>query len=136
MFVVDLCVCVQVFWFRVIFNFLIVSVCKGRFDNRPENTRRPIKTVALLLFLRGWLMFFYFHLLARVWYGSRFVCVPQKNQEHPWTDVWVKQCHKPSSSHDHVYRWYKPFPVLGDWTSSSFILLPEARKLVENKWLN
>ena len=22
--------------------------------------------------------------------------------------MWVKQCHKPSPSHHHFYRWYKP----------------------------
>ena len=27
--------------------------------------------------------------------------------------MWVKQCHKPSPSHHHFYRWCKPFPVMG-----------------------
>ena len=27
--------------------------------------------------------------------------------------MWVKQCHKPSPSHHHFYRWYKPFPIMG-----------------------
>ena len=25
--------------------------------------------------------------------------------------MWLKQCHKPSPSHHHFYRWYQPFPT-------------------------
>ena len=42
----------------------------------------------------------------------------------PFGLMWVKQCHKPSPSHHHFYRWYKlykPFP--NGWFMIVFLTL-------------
>ena len=39
--------------------------------------------------------------------------------------MWVKQCHKPSPSHHHFYRWYKPINHSQSWVVNMTLFYPD-----------